>query len=202
MQFRTLRTTLRIYDPSIHKEYLLSLWSDTDIQRCVFNEAIVSYGPRVVQEKVDILTRGRSLFAIIENRATGELMGHVGLSIQEPSNGCGVASIALARVHWSKGYGTEVMRWLVGYGFKYEKLSRIALNVFEENERAISLYRKMSVFFIRTTDRADAHTRGFIHEGVSKQSNWREGKWMGAVLMSLLVQEWDFEKERRRVPPD
>ncbi|KAI0314021.1 acyl-CoA N-acyltransferase [Amylostereum chailletii] len=184
MQFRTARTILRTYEPHDVKK-LFSLWNDPEIQRLVFNDYTVPFGLKAIEKRIALLRKSPSFFAIIENKVTGEFMGHVGLSIHNQKNKDGVVSITFARPYWSNGYGTEVMQWLVGYGFRDVHLRRISLNVFEENVRAIALYRKI----------------GFIHEGMSRQSNWVQGKWMGAILMGLLVEEWDMEKGMRREVP-
>src|SRR5256885_16909300 len=53
-------------------------------------------------------------------------------------------------------------------------LHRIALYVFEFNERAIRAYQRC----------------GFVVEGRSRESIWRDGRWWDELAMSVLATEW------------
>ena len=43
----------------------------------------------------------------------------------------------------NKGYGSETLKLLIGYGFDYLNLNNIMLNVYSFNENAISCYKKV-----------------------------------------------------------
>lgn len=43
----------------------------------------------------------------------------------------------------NKGYGTEALKLLIGYGFDYLNLNNIMLNVYSFNENAINCYNKV-----------------------------------------------------------
>jgi hypothetical protein len=72
---------------------------------------------------------------------------------------------------------------MVDHAFGTLGLHRIALNVFEFNERAIRAYRRV----------------GFLVEGRSRESIWRDGRWWDELAMSLLVSDW---KTARRMAGD
>jgi RimJ/RimL family protein N-acetyltransferase len=76
--------------------------------------------------------------------------------------------------HWNQGYGTDVMRLLLRHGFTTLNLHRIYLHVFEDNRRAIRAYEKA----------------GFTHEGRLRQAEFRDGRYMDVLLLSVLRPEW------------
>ena len=53
-------------------------------------------------------------------------------------------------------------------------IHRIALFVFEFNERAIRSYRSC----------------GFVVEGRARESIWRDGRWWDELAMSVLESDW------------
>jgi RimJ/RimL family protein N-acetyltransferase len=75
---------------------------------------------------------------------------------------------------WNQGYGSEAMGLLLRHAFDTLNLNRIFLRVFENNQRAIRCYEKV----------------GFIHEGRLRQAEYRDGKFLDVLLMSVLRQEW------------
>jgi diamine N-acetyltransferase len=76
---------------------------------------------------------------------------------------------------WNKGYGTEVMRLLLHFGFNSLNLNRIFLRVDEDNKGGIRAYEKA----------------GFVHEGRLRQSIYRDGQYHEMLIMSVLRSEWD-----------
>jgi RimJ/RimL family protein N-acetyltransferase len=80
--------------------------------------------------------------------------------------------------YWNKGFGTQAVRLLVNYGFNTLNLNRIALDVYENNPRAIRAYEKV----------------GFVHEGRKRQAMFKNGQYMDILLMSLLRSEWQDER--------
>lgn len=75
---------------------------------------------------------------------------------------------------WGKGYGTDVMKVILSYGFTEVNLNRITLTVFEYNPRAIRSYEKA----------------GFRHEGRMRQVVNKEGKRWDILVMGILREEW------------
>lgn len=84
---------------------------------------------------------------------------------------------------WNQGYGTEAMNLLVKHGFETLNLNRISLRVYETNQRAIRCYKKV----------------GFALEGRLRQSEYRDGKYIDVLLMSLLRSEWQPNNELIRI---
>ncbi|KAF9556290.1 acyl-CoA N-acyltransferase [Agrocybe pediades] len=83
-------------------------------------------------------------------------------------------AIGLMPKFWSKGYGTEITKFIMEHAFVQLNMHRISLQVYEGNERAIALYEKV----------------GFVCEGVMRKARWANGKWTDIINMGILVEEW------------
>ena len=70
---------------------------------------------------------------------------------------------------------------MLDHAFGTLGLHRIALYVFEFNERAIRAYRRC----------------GFVVEGRSRESIWRDGRWWDELAMSVLESDWRASARRR-----
>ena len=102
------------------------------------------------------------------------LVGHVGLWGARPKDRCATLGIALGREYVGRGYGTDAVRVLVGYGFREMGLHRIQLVVAPFNPAGIRAYEKA----------------GFVEEGRQRESVLHDGRWYDEVLMSILDREW------------
>jgi RimJ/RimL family protein N-acetyltransferase len=65
---------------------------------------------------------------------------------------------------------------LVKHGFQTINLNRIYLRVLETNPRAIRAYEKA----------------GFTHEGRQRQADFRDGRYIDLLVMSMLRSEFRF----------
>lgn len=75
---------------------------------------------------------------------------------------------------WNRGYGTQAVQLLVKHGFHTLNLNRIYLHVFETNPHAIHAYEKA----------------GFTHEGKKRRAEFRNGKYVDILMMSILNDEF------------
>lgn len=75
---------------------------------------------------------------------------------------------------WNQGYGTESMRLLLRHGFQTLNLNRVFLRVYETNLGGIRAYEKA----------------GFVHEGRMRQAEYRAGRFLDVLLMSVLRSEY------------
>ena len=80
---------------------------------------------------------------------------------------------------WGQGYGTEATQLMLDHAFGTLGLHRIALYVFEFNERAIRAYKRC----------------GFVVEGRSRESIWRDGRWWDEMAMSVLESDWRARRD-------
>lgn len=82
----------------------------------------------------------------------------------------------------NKGYGTETIRLILEYGFKYLNLNNIQLDVMEYNERAQACYRKC----------------GFKEYGRRRKSEFMYGKYYDRVSMDILADEFEGDYIRNK----
>jgi RimJ/RimL family protein N-acetyltransferase len=122
-----------------------------------------------------------TLTMAIHERNTGRLIGSCAFSQVDGENGSAMFHITIGeKDRWGHGFGTEATQLMLDHAFGTLGLHRIALTVFEFNERAIRAYRRC----------------GFVVEGRARESIWRDGRWWDELAMSVLVSEW-----RRREAP-
>jgi RimJ/RimL family protein N-acetyltransferase len=111
----------------------------------------------------------------VHERATDRLVGTCAFSQLDGENGSALYHITIGESDaWGRGYGTEATRLMVDHAFESLGLHRIALNVFEFNERAIRAYRRC----------------GFTVEGRSRESIWRDRRWWDELAMSIIESDW------------
>ncbi|MFN2545198.1 MAG: GNAT family N-acetyltransferase [Actinomycetota bacterium] len=111
---------------------------------------------------------------VIETLA-GESMGICGLQNIEARARQALLGIWIGKPYWERGYGTDAIRVLCGFGFRQMNLQRITLHVYEPNERARHVYEKL----------------GFKLEGTMRRAQFIGGRYVDDHVMGLLVE--DFE---------
>jgi RimJ/RimL family protein N-acetyltransferase len=117
-----------------------------------------------------------SLAMAVHEKTTDRLVGTCAFSQLDGDNGSALYHITIGEADtWGHGFGTEATRLMVDHAFGTLGLHRIALNVFEFNERAIRAYRRV----------------GFLVEGRSRESIWRDGRWWDELAMSILMSDWE-----------
>jgi RimJ/RimL family protein N-acetyltransferase len=102
------------------------------------------------------------------------LAGNLHLFGVRAKDRCATLGIALGRDYIGRGYGTDAVRVIVGYGFREMGLHRIQLGVAPFNPAGIRAYQKA----------------GFVEEGRLRESVLHDGRWYDEVLMSILDHEW------------
>jgi len=136
-------------------------------------------GPMRVEE-IDRFFQARalgneSLAMAIHIRASGRLIGSCAFSQMDPDNGSAMFHITIGeKREWGRGFGTEATRLMLEHAFNSLGLHRVALAVFEFNERAVRAYKR----------------NGFKIEGRAREAIWRDGRWWDELSMSILQSEW------------
>ncbi len=80
-----------------------------------------------------------------------------------------------AKKYWNRGYGTDALLTLLGYGFGTLNFNCIQLCVMSFNERAIHVYEKI----------------GFVREGTRREVHFYNGRYWDMHLYSILRREWE-----------
>jgi RimJ/RimL family protein N-acetyltransferase len=150
--FATLdHVQLRGYRDS-DKDRLFELWDNPAIQR-TGPSPVAPLKPKLADEIMQAANEA-VIWVIIEARegereaggeqeAEDKFVGMCQLSPRSQKNRTAELGIALEPRWWGKGYGTEVLTWMVGHAFSELGLHRISLGVDEDNERAIKLYENV-----------------------------------------------------------
>jgi RimJ/RimL family protein N-acetyltransferase len=124
-----------------------------------------------------------SLALAIHVRDSGELIGTCAFSQLDPDNGSALFHITIGEIDaWGQGYGTEATQLMLAHAFETLHLHRVALTVFEFNERAIRSYLRC----------------GFVVEGRAREAIWRDGRRWDEITMSVLDHEWTARRDRER----
>ena len=116
----------------------------------------------------------------VHEKATDRLVGTCAFSQLDGENGSALYHITIGESDaWGQGYGTEATQMMLDHAFGTLGLHRIALYVFEFNERAIRAYKRC----------------GFVVEGRSRESIWRDGRWWDEMAMSVLESDWRARRD-------
>ncbi len=106
-------------------------------------------------------------------------IGTIGLHRINPAHKFATFGITIGnKTFWNKGLGSEAARLIINYGFTKLKLHRIELDVYNNNPRAIKVYKRI----------------GFKREGVKRQTRLQKGKFFDTYFMSILQNEWKGNK--------
>lgn len=128
------------------------------------------------QEELDRYLRGDAggYNLVVAERESGRYLGQVSLFLIDNLARKAELAIVMAPDSLGKGYGSEALRLLLGFGFGQVNLNRIHLTVNAGNQRAIHVYEKA----------------GFMREGVLRQDRYYDGHYEDVVIMSILREEY------------
>lgn len=106
---------------------------------------------------------------------SGKLIGYAGIASISTLNRSGEYFILIGnKAYWGEGIGTEVTKAITDYGFNTLGLHRIELTAYAHNPSAIHAYENA----------------GYVHEGVKRQSGFRNGEFVDKVMMAVLAPDW------------
>lgn len=114
---------------------------------------------------------------------TNELIGSVGFDKIKDVSRSAVLGIFIGNDKYrSNGYGTEAIKLLLEYGFKYLNLHSIKLTVLDVNARAYKCYIKC----------------GFKETGRDREAMYLNGKYHDVIHMDILESEFtgDYIKNK------
>jgi [ribosomal protein S5]-alanine N-acetyltransferase len=134
---------------------LLALYSDTDVKKYVYTEAMTLEETREELEwaiKVYSEQPGFGLWATI-HKETGEFIGRCGLLQWTIEDRTEVElTYMLAQKYWGKGLGTEVAQALMEYGIEKLNLSRLICCIDQENQASIRVAENLGMRFEKMVD--------------------------------------------------
>jgi RimJ/RimL family protein N-acetyltransferase len=115
-----------------------------------------------------------TVFAIVDLKEN-KLIGNCGLHNVDSINQTAILGIFIGdKEYLSKGYGTEAIKLLLNYGFRFLNLQNIMLEVFSYNKRAIKSYKKA----------------GFKEIGVRRKAKFFKNERFDILFMDILKEEF------------
>lgn len=113
--------------------------------------------------------------AICESENQNAIIGSIGLlNIDSISRKADFYLMIGSKEHQGKGIGFQATRLMLNHAFINLNLNRVQLTVLENNSRARHLYEKV----------------GFIFEGIQRQAVYKNGNYIGLVIMGILRSEF------------
>lgn len=151
--------------PADDLDNILSLYNNTQVVPFITLRFMAPRGDRLKKEFHEIIDNDAEIFCIIEtipnlSPSIGEGGKHGMDSEEEKPRFIGITglwglmerghrhtkySIVMLPQFWNKGYGQQVTQFMVDHAFVHMNMHRISLEVYEGNDRAISVYKKQSV---------------------------------------------------------
>ena len=111
----------------------------------------------------------------ILSEETGRCLGHVGIYKVDPVSRSAEFGIMIGdRSAWGVGIGRAATLFAIRHAFFNENLNRVSLTVLASNDRAKRLYEKV----------------GFVKEGLFRQAQFKDGKYVDVIAMALLREEF------------
>lgn len=134
------------------------------------------------KEYLEKFNNPKATFVIVTLNSD-KMIGTVGLENIDEINRTATLGIFIGdKDYRSKGYGTEAIRLLLEYGFKYMNLNNIKLDLMEFNERALKCYKKC----------------GFKEYGRRRKCRFVNGKYYDSIAMDILAEEFDGDYIRNK----
>jgi RimJ/RimL family protein N-acetyltransferase len=124
------------------------------------------------KKTLESLTGYRFAILLPEN---DELIGHVSIHNVDNINRNAFIGIVIGNeADRGRGYGTEVLRLVLAYGFKTLNLHNIALTVHSDMQMAIACYKKI----------------GFKEIGRMRDWVFKDGRYVDKIYMDILDREF------------
>ncbi|WP_435234499.1 GNAT family N-acetyltransferase [Psychromonas sp. PT13] len=123
----------------------------------------------------DINSGSKSVSFGICSKQSDQLIGYAGISSISQLNRSGEFFILIGdKNSWGKGIGTLVTKVVTDYAIQTLGLHRVQLTASSLNLGAVKSYEKA----------------GYQHEGIMRESGFRDGRFVDKILMSVIASEW------------
>ncbi|KAA1469809.1 acyl-CoA N-acyltransferase [Dentipellis sp. KUC8613] len=171
--FQTNRLLLRAWRDS-DEEPVLATFNSREALTTGYSGWIVPCTKNNFQEIWSAHMKDCLMVVVAEEKDTGKYVGNATLHGVNPKNRDAEVVLMIDQDFQGMGYGTEIMKWLVGYAFDGLGLHRLSLSVYGNNPAGIALYKKT----------------GFIQEGVKRKALWINGQWVDEIFMGVMDEEF------------
>ncbi len=158
-----------------HDKYIVKWRNDPEISACLFNDGEISLKSHRKWFETYAKSISRKEFVIYISLEDIPI-GTVGLSSIDNINRKAEYGILIGeRQYAGKGYAKEASMLVMEYAFKLLNLNKVYLRVFEDNKRAVEMYKIL----------------GFSIDGISRQDIFKNGIFKNVIEMSILKEEWE-----------
>lgn len=118
-----------------------------------------------------IYTDNSKIILAIEENTQKNLIGCIGVNnVNNIERKAELYIYIGSKAYTGKGFGVEATQIFLKYLFNYYNIHKVYLNVREDNEKAINMYKKV----------------GFVKEGLLIDDRYAEGKYINMVRMYIL----------------
>ena len=151
--------------------------NDPEVARYQSWESYTEEQARVVIERqkgVEPGTPGQWFTFAAELKGTGELVGHVALSVKADDQRQAEIGFTFARGQQGRGLAREAAEAVLDYAFGVLGLHRVVAITDCENERSVALLERL----------------GMRREGYFVENIWFKGAWGSEYLYAVLQEEW------------
>ncbi len=161
---------MNVEDAPIYLKWMND-FSTTDYIGSSYNMITLSNEKQWLEES---LKESRNQFAVVTLDGN-KLIGNCGFEDLDKTKRTAMIGLFIGEEEYrNKGYGIQILKLLLDYGFNYLNLNNIMLYVYEFNERAIKAYKKV----------------GFKEMGRRRKSYFVNGKYYDVVHMDILAEEF------------
>lgn len=179
MQFKPLFNgkLVRLAAPQPDDHVYFARWSENDdYLRVMDNDPARPMNPEThAQWEQGFISSPNTYHFRLRTLSDDRLIGMVALGGIEWTNQTANLGIAIGDPqYWSKGYGTDAIRLILGYGFRELNLHRITSSTISYNVRSIKVHEKV----------------GFKREGIERERVQREGQRYDVIHFGILRPEW------------
>ncbi|MCL2447191.1 MAG: GNAT family N-acetyltransferase [Oscillospiraceae bacterium] len=112
---------------------------------------------------------------LICDKATGAVMGAIGLQPINRIHNCANAGFFLGLAHWGKGYMTEAFVAVLDYAFDVLNLNRVAAGHYAGNEASGRVQQKC----------------GLRYEGTHRQAFLKNGEYVDELMYAMVREDWE-----------
>jgi len=159
---------------------LHAIQSREDVARWLY------WGPRSVEDVSRSLDRQinqdrtRELALVAERRDSGELVGHVTLTLGPPEHRQAEIGFMFHPHHHGQGFATEASRAVLALAFTTYDLHRVYGQLEPRNLASARVLEKLGM-------RREAHLI---------ENEWVKGEWQSEAIYALLAREWRAQQDR------
>jgi len=178
LPIETERLKLRKYEDKDLADILdyssdADFWLARNLDWLVSEEGVREYWES--QRDVDPDTYPTWLGLVVELKAEGRVIGHVGIGVVKTGDDRqGTIGWLLGRKYQGQGFATEAARALVTFGFDQLGLHRISARTGSDNVRSWHVMKRLGM-------RREAHFR---------ESHVVKGEWRDEFVYAVLADEW------------